>query len=166
MTASQTPLLREITAGHSGPAIPKPTLAYFQQRLRNRMFELLLDKFSEQKSKGLTQALLARRIGKTPDVINRWLSSPSNLTLDTLSDLMLGISAEELSPQTVSPTKPLTHNYSHFADLASEELKGAEPQTQSLQMRPTSTARRHGAAAAAFEHDESANKVRRAAGAR
>lgn len=96
-TTSQTQFLSEIAAGHNGPPIPEAKRAYFQARLRNRLFNFILGKFGEQQKNGLTQAALARRIGKKPDVVNRWLGSPGNLTLDTLSDLLLGISAEEFN---------------------------------------------------------------------
>ena len=68
MTVSPRPLLTEIAAGHSGAPIPPAKLAYIQQRLRNRMFNFLLEKFLEGQKTGLTKAALARRIGKTPDL--------------------------------------------------------------------------------------------------
>ncbi len=76
MTISQTPFLTEVAAGHSGPPIPGPKRAYFQQRLQNRIFNFLLEKFIGAQKDGLTKAALARRIGKTPDIINRWLGAP------------------------------------------------------------------------------------------
>jgi hypothetical protein len=119
MTFSQTPFLAEIAAGHSGPPIPAPKRAYFQQRLRNRVFNFLLAKFVDAQESGLTKAILARRIGKTPDLINRWLGVPANLTLDTISDLLLGIAGEELELESSSPLTPTTQsNYSYFADLS------------------------------------------------
>ena len=50
------------------------------------MLNLLLEKFLEGQKTGLTKAALARRNGKTPGLVNRWLGAPSNLTLDTISD--------------------------------------------------------------------------------
>jgi hypothetical protein len=117
MTFSQMPIFAEIAAGHSGPEIPSSTRAYFQQRLRNRIFNFLLEKFVAAQRDGLTKAALARRIGKSPEVINRWLGIPSNLTIDSVSDLLLGITAEELEPGASSPLKAIQHNYSHFEAL-------------------------------------------------
>jgi hypothetical protein len=105
MNFSQTPIFAEIAAGHSGPEIPSSTRAYFQQRLRNRIFNFLLEKFIVAQRDGLTKAALARRIGKSPEVINRWLGIPSNLTIDSVSDLLLGIAAEEVEPGSSSPLK-------------------------------------------------------------
>ena len=56
----------------------------------------------EAQSNGLSQADLARRIGKRPEVINRLLGSPGNWRIDTISDLLVGIGAEELEPHSVS----------------------------------------------------------------
>jgi len=117
MSFSQTQIFAEIGAGPTGPEIPSPTRAYFQQRLRNRIFNFLLEKFAAAQKDGLTKAALARRIGKSPEVINRWLGIPSNLTIDSVSDLLLGIMAEELEPQASSPLRAVQHNYSHFEEL-------------------------------------------------
>jgi hypothetical protein len=110
MTSSQTQLFAEILAGHSGPEIPGPARAYFEQRLRNRLFKFLVEKFADAQKDGLTQAILARRIGRKPDVVNRWLSSPSNLTVDTLCDLLLGMAGEEFEPRSSSPFSQIKSN--------------------------------------------------------
>lgn len=79
--------------------IPLEKRAYFHARLSNRIYALVLNKFLErEKSENLTQAELGRRIGKRPEVINRLLGAPGNWTLETISDLLLGIAAEELDP--------------------------------------------------------------------
>jgi hypothetical protein len=118
MITSPTPsFLTEIAAGHSGPMIPSPIRAYFQQRLRNRVFNYLINKFSAAQGGGLTKAVLSRRVGSTPALINRWLGAPSNLTLDTISDLLLGIAGEELELYSSSPVEQKPQNYSHFDDL-------------------------------------------------
>jgi hypothetical protein len=103
MTTLQTQFFSELEAGHSGPPIPEAKRVYFQTRLRNRVFNFILNKFLEETKNGLTKAGLARRIGKTPDVINRMLGAPSNLTLDSVSDLLIGIAAQELKLDSDSP---------------------------------------------------------------
>jgi hypothetical protein len=126
MTTSQTPFLAELLAGHSGPPLPLGKRAYFQQRLRIRVFNFLLEKFVQAQKKGLNKNILAKRIGRPPEVVNRWLGAPSNLTLDSISDLLLGISAEELELGTSSPINQVESNYSHFDDLASASAQTAE----------------------------------------
>jgi hypothetical protein len=121
MTIYQTRFLSELEAGHDGPQIPLAKRAYFQERLRGRIFEFILGKFLQEQKTGLNQAKLARRIGKTPDVINRWLGAPSNLTIDTISDLLLGIAAEELNPASSSLLGRAAVNYSHLDEAASAE---------------------------------------------
>ncbi len=97
---SQARFFSELAAGHSGPTIPEAKRVYFQTRLRNRLFDFILGRFVREQKKGLTKAALGRRIGKPPEMINRWLGAPSNLTLDTVSDLLLGICAEEITPKS------------------------------------------------------------------
>jgi len=111
MPTSQEQFFSELAGGHSGPTIPEAKRVYFQTRLRNRLFSFILGKFVIEQKKGLSKAALARRIGKSPEVINRWLGAPSNLTLDTVSDLLLGISAEELTPEAESLLKQAPRNF-------------------------------------------------------
>jgi hypothetical protein len=129
MRTSQTQFLNELAAGHDGPPIPPAKRAYFQERLRGRMFDFLLGRFLTEKENGLNQAKLARRIGKPPEVINRWLGSPGNLTLDTISDLLIGIRAEELDflPSPLLHRAPV--NYSHFDQLVISDANQDHPQT-------------------------------------
>jgi hypothetical protein len=124
MTSFQTQLFSELSSGHSGGEISSPVRVYFEQRFRNRMYQFILDKFLSEEKNGLTKAKLARRIGKTPDIINRWLGSPSNLTADTMCDLLLGIAGEEFeTPRSSSPFSPIRSNYSHFDDLRSSDFQ-------------------------------------------
>jgi len=72
--------------------IPEDKLVYFRERLRNRLPSAILDAFIKRaKQKGLKQCDLATRIGRTRAQITRWFSTPSNLTLDSISDLMVGL---------------------------------------------------------------------------
>jgi hypothetical protein len=149
-TTSQTQFLSEIAAGHNGPPIPEAKRAYFQARLRNRLFNFILGKFGEQQKNGLTQAALARRIGKKPDVVNRWLGSPGNLTLDTLSDLLLGISAEEFNAASSKLLNRPPRNYSHWEKLASlseqstmtrmNAMSATKAATSQMSIQPTASA--------------------------
>jgi hypothetical protein len=91
----QTQLLKELSAGADGEPISNSKLVYLQERLRGRFFDYLLSKFEEASASGLNQRKLAKRIRKSPEVINRWLSAPANLTLESISDLFAGIAAEE-----------------------------------------------------------------------
>lgn len=69
--------------------VPPGTFGYFQARNKHNAYDLVIGEFV---SSGLSQADLARRLGKGPDMVCRLLSGPGNWTLDTLSDLMFAIS--------------------------------------------------------------------------
>ena len=73
--------------------IPRSSLAYFQSRNRHRIYETVVAAFLES---GLTQAELARRLGKGTDQVCRWLGAPGNWGLDTVSDLAFAINGGEI----------------------------------------------------------------------
>jgi len=128
MTISHERFLSEIAAGHDGPPIPPAKLAYFQERLRGRIFDFILGLFLEAQKNGLTQAKLGRRIGRKADVVNRWLGAPSNLTLDSVSDLLVGIDASEPNfSRYLIGRAPV--NYSHL-----DEVPMTQPQQQGAQI--------------------------------
>ena len=92
---SQTTFLSDVLG--DGP-IPPGKLAYFRARLTNLLHEAVLELFIKAESeKGLTRAELARRIGRKPEQVTRWLGSPGNWTLETLSDLLTAM-GHELDP--------------------------------------------------------------------
>ena len=146
MSTSQEELFfSELAAGHSGPPIPEAKRVYFQTRLRNRLFDYILGRFVQEQEKGLTKAKLGRRIGKPPEMINRWLGAPSNLTLDTVSDLLLGICAEELVLQSETllreqdrPTTVSIKDVSSSVTNDSTPVSGHRDQFATLTAKPTS----------------------------
>src|ERR1700730_11052671 len=93
MNTSQTGFLSEILAAGK---IPVAKLAYFRERLRNRIHQFILREFMARQQEGMTQADVARVLDGRPEEINRWLGGPGNWELDSISDLMLAISKSEL----------------------------------------------------------------------
>ena len=98
-----------------GKKIPLGKIADFRERLRHRLYEIVVAEFLKQcKEQKLTRAELARRIGRKPEQVTRGLGAPGNWTLDTVSDLMLGMGAEvELSVASLrepSPARPPNGN--------------------------------------------------------
>lgn len=70
-------------------------LFYYRERNRNKVYAAVVSLFSRLvETQGLTKRELAYRLDKEPAQITRWLSGPSNWTLDTVSDLMLAMGAE------------------------------------------------------------------------
>ncbi len=94
MTTSATAFLHEIV---NYERIPVGTLAYFEARLQDRIYNLIVSEFLRKEANGeMTRADLAYRIHKDPAQISRYLASPGNWTLETISRLLLGVAAAEL----------------------------------------------------------------------
>jgi hypothetical protein len=91
MNTFRISFLSEVLEGLKGKEIPRSRLVYLRARLRNRIYNLVVSEFQRQHGK---KADLASRIGRDPAQITRWLSSPSNWTLDTISDLMAAMGTE------------------------------------------------------------------------
>lgn len=89
-------------------------IAYYQQRYRNRVFSKVVSFITQQAQKQrLTQKDIAEKIRKDPAQLSRLLSSPSNLTLDTISDLLLAFDAEAEPPTIVLFEDRPQANYMH-----------------------------------------------------
>ena len=88
MTISQTQLEQAL----SEPEIKKFWLGYFQENFRETVHQQLLELYQElRKATGFTRCDLAQKIGRRPEQVTRWLSAPTNLELDTISDMGLGM---------------------------------------------------------------------------
>jgi hypothetical protein len=106
-TSAKMPFLSEILVDDG--VIPPGKLAYFRERFRDRLYELVVSEFLRREASGqITRAKLARRIGRKPEQITRWLGAPGNWTLETVSDLMLAICKAEpkISLQTLQNRAP------------------------------------------------------------
>jgi hypothetical protein len=87
---------------------------YYRQRLKNRMFAKIVSFFAEEAEKtGITKKDIAAILNRDPAQITRWLSSPSNMTLDSISDLLLAMDAEIDPPPIVRFSERLKPNYAH-----------------------------------------------------
>lgn len=68
---------------------------YYQQRHKNRVHEALTAFVAEEaERRGITRQDIAESIRRDPAQITRWLGVPGNLTLETISDLLLSLDAE------------------------------------------------------------------------
>jgi DNA-binding phage protein len=122
ITSQQMSLLSDLKE----KPIPESTLAYFRARLRNRLHALVLEAFIKQsEEKQLTQLELAERIGRAPEQVNRWLGAAGNWTLDTISDLMVGIGIDLDDP-----------SYTPIVDLV-DELRDKRKPDATGRKRPT-----------------------------
>ena len=113
--------------------IPKEVLAYFRAAWRDQSHDVVLSEYLKQKhiDPSLTQAGIARRLGKRPEQIHRWLGSSANLTSDTLSDLLLAISAcvPRLTAESLQPKA--ANNYPGGPEWAAD-VNAAGPPLQTL----------------------------------
>lgn len=111
MTTSRDFVLSEI---RSGDPISPETYGYFEERLRDRIHELILAEFERLRAAGeINNATLARRLGREAAQVTRWLRAPGNLTLKTISNLFVAMEtdldfsvsrlAAKLAPRTHSP---------------------------------------------------------------
>lgn len=87
-------------------------LGYLNERVRNSFYDYVLRRFHEAaEQEGLTKARLARRLGLEPARVTRLLGSPGNWTLDTVSELLVGICREELRPRSEPYLQRAARNY-------------------------------------------------------
>lgn len=84
----------ENTSKHTKP-LSRRDIAYYRRRQQNRLFSGLAQFFANEAESGrITRKEIAQRLDKDPAQITRWLSSPTNFELDTISDLLLAMGAE------------------------------------------------------------------------
>lgn len=120
MTTCQEPLRAEIEGDEP---ISEYWLAYFRDNFRADLHDKLLELFEAYENSGKSQADLARKLGRRPEQISRWLRTSGNLEADTVSDLSLAMGClpkvmfEGLTSQPVS-------NYIE-GPVAFEQGKGA-----------------------------------------
>lgn len=100
--------------------VPAGNLEYFRARHRHRVYDMIVD---ELLASGISKADLAKRLGASPARISRVLGAPSNLTLDTLSDLLFATSGAEPTYAIAYPLSAPTRNYAHPEWLDSPTLR-------------------------------------------
>jgi hypothetical protein len=106
--------------------------AYHRQRYKNRMFAEIARLFAEEAEHNqITKRDLAEWLERDPAQITRWLSTPSNLTLETISDILLALGAEEdptirrfLEKSIANYMHPLVERAINAAQSSKLELQG------------------------------------------
>ncbi len=68
--------------------------SYFQQRQRNRLYEIVIKAVEAAGERGVKKRDIAARIGTSPSQISHFLSGPANWTIDSVSDILYAIDIE------------------------------------------------------------------------
>jgi hypothetical protein len=113
--------------------IPIGKLAFFRERFRDKLYDLVLSEFLKEEKVGLTKAAIARRIGRKPEQITRWLGAPGNWTVETVSDLLLAISRAEPNVSIAKLSELQSRNYQYQDDWPQKEMERASSPQPSAQ---------------------------------
>lgn len=112
-TAIESPISERIPAG---------ILAYITARSRGAMFDYVHQKLHEAERQGMTRKELANRIGKSPTRLSHILGSPGNWTIDTVSELLVGIAGDELLPASRKLLGQPRRNFDSEAEIKPRDL--------------------------------------------
>lgn len=111
MPTSQTPKMPISSIDQS---ISEKEFAYAKRRYENQLYRAIVNAFAQEAKAGrISRASLAKRIGKKPEQITRWLSAPSNMTASTTSRILFGMDAELKEPEVVFFRDSIKPNYAH-----------------------------------------------------
>ena len=135
MTISHQTAVASALATPISERIPAGIMAYFSARTRGTMFEFIHQKLSEAEGEGLTRKELANRIGKSPTRLSHILGSPGNWTIDTVSELLIGIAGEEIVPQSRKVVGRPNRNFNSEAEIIRDDGKLSQSPTDSATVK-------------------------------
>ena len=110
--------------------VDESELGYARQRFKNRVFTQLVEFFeTEAEERGIYQSDLAIALKKDAGQLSRLLKHPSNLTLETISDLLTALDAE-MDTRIIRYAEQHRANYIHplMARLVDEPVKAPPPE--------------------------------------
>ena len=94
--------------------VAKRDLHYYRRRFLNRVHSSLASFFAhEAENHGATKALIAKKLEIDPSQVTRWLAHPSNMTLESISDILLALDAEAEPLEIISFRERAKPNYAH-----------------------------------------------------
>jgi len=83
--------------------ISEGTFGYLTARVRQRAYDIVVREF---KRSGITKAILARRWGKDPAIVSRFLARPGNWEIDTYTEALFAINGAIPALSAEHPLEP------------------------------------------------------------
>lgn len=106
MATSHTQLMNAISEEEIQPF----WVSYFREHFRGLVHDQLLEAFEAWKRQGNNRAILAKRLGRRPEQVTRWLAAPSNCEIDTVSDIALAMGFLPIMSLESIRNQPSNHN--------------------------------------------------------
>lgn len=122
MTTSPQTAVASALATPNSERLPAGILAYLSARNRGAVFDYVHQKLREAEGHGMTRKELANRIRKSPTRLSHILGSPGNWTIDTVSELLIGIAGEELVPTSRKLLEQPRRNFDSEAEIKPRDL--------------------------------------------
>jgi hypothetical protein len=104
--------------------LPLQALGYVSEATRDGLYDLVVRKFMET---GITQATLAKRLGKSPAQVCRTLGASGNWTIDTVAELLFAIDGSMLRVSSHRPLLAAKTNRGSSLCLADYHERAATP---------------------------------------
>lgn len=117
-TTMNTPATTFSSDDYKADPVPSGLMALMGRRACNNFYDFVVSRFLDS---GIKKSELARRSGRSPALINRWLASPHNWTLETAGILLFAISGEEFVLNGQKPFERPVTNFNPLRDTPKAE---------------------------------------------
>ena len=108
--------------------VPEKAVWFFRRNLQNVLYDVVIREFRRLEDAGeINKLRLANRLRREPSQITRWLCSPGNWTLNTISDLMVGMAVDPTRLVTDLVETPLASVEDVVKSLHKEPLQASQP---------------------------------------
>jgi hypothetical protein len=109
-----------LTKPQGDEKISEGTFGYLTARVRQRAYDIAVREF---KKSGITQAMLARRWGKDPAIVSRFLARPGNWEIDTYTEALFAINGAIPALNAEHPTKRATAQFKAEAEITNKVVE-------------------------------------------
>lgn len=116
----------------SEDVVPMETLVFFRHHIQNVVHDVIAREFHKLAAAGeMNNGRLAHRIRRDAGRVSKWLSWPSNMTLNSISDLMVGLA--------IDPSKLLADEMA-VVDSQDSETSPADDMVLAMSGKPSEQA--------------------------